>query len=160
MSGMGKSQPLRIIPELRSNALFISGPSEQVNDIMAALEVLDTNELPESAKDRVPRMIPVEVADVTEVASIIKEVYKEQMDPVGGNPLAALARGGGGGGGGGFNPLAMMLGGEGLVLDAQALAAIEDRTRRVRDHEVLALARALQVTVDELLPQRVRKPRV
>jgi transcriptional regulator with XRE-family HTH domain len=56
--------------------------------------------------------------------------------------------------------LAMMLGGEGLVLDAQALAAIEDRTRRVRDHEVLALARALQVTVDELLPQRVRKPRV
>ena len=111
MSGMGKSQPLRIIPELRSNALFISGPSEQVNDIMAALEVLDTNELPESAKDRVPRMIPVEVADVTEVASIIKEVYKEQMDPVGGNPLAALARGGGGGGGGGFNPLAMMLGG-------------------------------------------------
>ncbi|MFN7770808.1 MAG: secretin N-terminal domain-containing protein, partial [Planctomycetaceae bacterium] len=109
MSGMGKSQPLRIIPELRSNALFISGPSEQVNDIMAALEVLDTNELPESAKDRVPRMIPVEVADVTEVASIIKEVYKEQMDPVGGNPLAALARGGGGGGG--FNPLAMMLGG-------------------------------------------------
>ena len=110
MSGMGKSQPLRIIPELRSNALFISGPSEQVNDIMAALEVLDTNELPESAKDRVPRMIPVEIADVTEVASIIKEVYKEQMDPVGGNPLAALARGGGGGGGG-FNPLAMMLGG-------------------------------------------------
>jgi type II secretory pathway component GspD/PulD (secretin) len=109
MSGMGKSQPLRIIPELRSNALFISGPSDQVNDIMAALEVLDTNELPESAKDRVPRMIPVEVADVTEVASIIREVYKEQLDPVGGNPLAALARGGGGGGG--FNPLAMMLGG-------------------------------------------------
>ena len=109
MSGMSKSQPLRIIPELRSNALFISGPSEQVTEIMAALEVLDTNELPESAKDRVPRMIPVQVADVTEVASIIREVYKEQMDPVGGNPLAALARGGGGGGG--FNPLAMMLGG-------------------------------------------------
>ena len=108
MSGMGKSQPLRIIPELRSNALFISGPADQVNDIMAALEVLDTNELPESAKDRVPRMIPVEVADVTEVASIIREVFREQMDATGGNPLAALARGGGGGG---FNPLAMMLGG-------------------------------------------------
>lgn len=110
MSGMGKSQPLRIIPELRSNALFISGPTEQVNDIMAALEVLDTNELPESAKDRVPRMIPVEVADATEVASIIREVFREQMDANGGNPLAALARGGGGGG---FNPLAMMLGGGG-----------------------------------------------
>ena len=42
-------------------------------------------------------------------------------------------------------------------LDAQALSAIEAGTRRVKDREVLALARALQVTVDELFPRRARK---
>ncbi len=112
MSGMslGKGGPaLRIIPEPRSNSLFISGPSEQVGDILSALDVLDAAELPESLKDRVPRMLPVEFADANEVAAIIRDVYKEQLDPNMGNPIAAIARGGQGGGG--FNPLAMMLGG-------------------------------------------------
>ena len=49
--------------------------------------------------------------------------------------------------------LAARLGG-GHELDAGALREIESQTRRVRDHEVLALARALGVRVDELLPRR------
>lgn len=109
LNSLGKGGPaLTIVPEIRSNSLFISGPTEQVNDILQALEVLDSSELPESLKDRVPRMIPVEFADATEVSEIIKDVFKEQIDPTMGNPLAAATRGGGQGG---FNPIAMMLGG-------------------------------------------------
>ncbi|MFM7159358.1 MAG: secretin N-terminal domain-containing protein, partial [Planctomycetaceae bacterium] len=112
MTGMnslgGAAQPLRIIPELRSNSLFISGPHDQVQSIMEALQVLDAAELPESFKDRVPRLIPVEYADATEVYSILRDVFREQIDPTMGNPLAAMQRGGGG-----FNPLAMMMGGGG-----------------------------------------------
>ena len=52
--------------------------------------------------------------------------------------------------------LAARLGGR-HELDAGALRAIESQTRRVRDHEVLALARALGVRVGELLPARPRR---
>ena len=53
--------------------------------------------------------------------------------------------------------LAARLGG-GHELDAEALRAIETQTRRVRDHEVLALARALGVEADELFPRRSTHP--
>jgi type II secretory pathway component GspD/PulD (secretin) len=97
---------LRIIPETRANALFISGPEDEVNQVMEALNVLDSAELPESLKDRVPRMIPVQYADVNDVAEIVKDVYKEHMD--GGQqannrqnqPQM------------GFNPMAMFMGGQ------------------------------------------------
>lgn len=53
--------------------------------------------------------------------------------------------------------LAARLGGE-VVLDARALTAIEAGSRRVKDHEVLALARALEVKVDELFSRRSTYP--
>lgn len=43
-------------------------------------------------------------------------------------------------------------------MDAAALRAIEKQTGRVRDHEVLALARALGVKADELFPRRSTHP--
>jgi len=97
---------LRIIPEVRANALFISGPEDEVNQVMEALHVLDSAEMPESLKDRVPRMIPVEYADVNDVAEIVKDVYKEHMDAGQQannrqNPQQ-----------GGFNPMAMFMGGQ------------------------------------------------
>jgi type II secretory pathway component GspD/PulD (secretin) len=103
LSSLSKGGALRIIPETRSNALFISGDEHEVDQVMDALKVLDSSELPESLKDRVPRMIPVEHADVTEIAEIVRDVYKEQLEGGGQQQLQ------GGNRGGGFNnPMAAM----------------------------------------------------
>jgi hypothetical protein len=75
----GSSQRLRIIPETRSNALFVSGPAQKVQDVEELLKILDSSELPESLRDRIPRLIPVEHADAAQVAEIIKEVYQDDM---------------------------------------------------------------------------------
>ena len=70
LSGLGSGpQPLRIIPEVRSNALFVTGPSLQVKQVSDFLKVLDAADLPESYRDRVPRFLPVRFADVNEVAT-------------------------------------------------------------------------------------------
>lgn len=80
MLPLSGTSALRIIPETRMNALFVSGPPEQVRDVKKMLEVLDAAELPESLRDRVPRMIPVLHADVNEVAEIIRNVYDDYME--------------------------------------------------------------------------------
>ncbi|MCA9116999.1 MAG: hypothetical protein KDA79_18130, partial [Planctomycetaceae bacterium] len=76
----GGMQTLRIIPEVRANALFVSGPPLLVRQVGDTLKILDAAELPESFRDRVPRFIPVRYADVNEVATIVKEVYKDYME--------------------------------------------------------------------------------
>ena len=86
--GLG-SQPMRIVPDARTNSLFVSGPEAQVEQAERFLRFLDTTELPESLRDRVPRSIPVEYADVNDVAQMIRELYQDFMvDP------NAAARGG------------------------------------------------------------------
>ena len=102
LANLATSNALRIVPEVRSNALYVSGPTDLVRQVEDVLKVLDASELPESMRDRVPRMIPVEHADVDEVSGIIENVYKDYM-------TAPAAMPGGGGGGGGFNPLAMLM---------------------------------------------------
>lgn len=95
----GGSQALRIIPDTRSNSLFVSGPADKVRDVEEMLKVLDSSELPESLRDRLPRMIPVEYTDAEEVAEIVKEVYKDYMEDRsnqaqrGANPFAMLMGG-------------------------------------------------------------------
>lgn len=102
LSSLGAATSLRIVPEVRSNALYVSGPSDLVQQVEEVLKVLDASELPESLRDRLPRMVPVEHADVDEVAAIIENVYKDYMQ-------APAAMPGGGGGGGGLNPLALLM---------------------------------------------------
>ncbi|HCD02217.1 MAG TPA: hypothetical protein DER64_17015, partial [Planctomycetaceae bacterium] len=80
---------LRIIPETRSNALFVSGPADQIADVESVLKILDAAELPAQLRARAPRYINVEHADVNEVAQIVRDVYKEE--------LASSGRSGGGG---------------------------------------------------------------
>lgn len=101
-------QTLRIIPETRSNSLFVMGPADVVKDVEEVLRILDASELPETLRDRVPRMITVEHADVDDVAAIVRDVYRDYLESgqLGGgnrnvNPLALLmgAQGGGGDGG-------------------------------------------------------------
>lgn len=98
---LGTAQNLRVITDVRSNALFVTGPANVVRDVEAMLELLDASEVPGTMRDRFPRTIPVEYADVDEVAEIIESVFKDSMtveqQPQQGNQ--------------GFNPLAMMFGG-------------------------------------------------
>jgi hypothetical protein len=94
------STTLRIIPELRSNSLFVSGPVDQVRQVEEMLRVLDADDLPQTLRDRVPRMIPVEHANVVEVANIVKDVYRDYLEDANErnsrqNPLAAMMGGGG-----------------------------------------------------------------
>jgi hypothetical protein len=73
---------LRIIPDARTNALFVSGGAEQVEQAEHFLELIDAAELPQLLSDRVPRTIPVLYADVNEVANTIRELYKDYLaDP-------------------------------------------------------------------------------
>lgn len=97
-------QTLRIIPDVRSNSLFVSGPPHQIDEVEDVLRILDASELPEQLRDRAPRYIAVKHAQVGEVADIIRDVFKEELTPPqpaqqqrggGGNPFAALMGGGG-----------------------------------------------------------------
>ncbi|QDT95452.1 secretin N-terminal domain-containing protein [Gimesia aquarii] len=97
--GMGP-QTLRIIPEVRSNALYVTGPPDKVRSVEQMLKVLDTSELPASLRNRSPGIIPVEHASVNEVANIVKELYKDYMqapqkqnNSQKGNPFAAMMGG-------------------------------------------------------------------
>ena len=96
---------LRIIPETRANALFVSGPADQVADVESVLKILDAAELPEQLRTRAPRYITVEHADVNEVAQIVRDVYKEE--------LTSSRRSGGNSAQGASNPFAMLMGGGG-----------------------------------------------
>lgn len=98
-SAMAGSLTLRIIPDVRSNALYVAGPPEQVREVEAMLRVLDASELPEQLRDRTPRRIAVQHAEVEEVAAIIKEIYKDDMQPEGQQPGQQQ------------NPFAMFMGG-------------------------------------------------
>ena len=101
LSGIGPNpQTLRIIPDLRSNSLFVTGPQSLVDEAEKLLTVLDSNDIPESLREMQPRQLPVEYADIDEVANMVKEVFKPYTEPPANrqqnNPLAALMGGGGG----------------------------------------------------------------
>jgi type II secretory pathway component GspD/PulD (secretin) len=100
--GMGP-QTLRIIPEVRSNSLYVTGPPDKVRSVEQMLKVLDASELPASLRDRSPGIIPVEFANANDVATIVKDLYKDYLQPPQqqnsaqrGNPFAAMMGGGGG----------------------------------------------------------------
>ncbi|MCX7406882.1 MAG: hypothetical protein NTZ32_02260 [Planctomycetales bacterium] len=104
---LGGAGSLRIITDLRANALFVTGPQEMIREVEQMLELLDASELPASLRTRVPRSIPIEHADIDEVVEIVESVFKDSITPdaaAGGdpnqrfNPIAMLMAGAGGGG--------------------------------------------------------------
>ena len=106
---LGGAGSLRIITDTRSNALFVTGPQDLIREVEQMLEILDLAELPtDSLRDRTPRSIPVEFAEIDEVLEIVESVFKDAIAPdqqQGGqgqrfNPLQMLMGGGGGSGGG------------------------------------------------------------
>jgi type II secretory pathway component GspD/PulD (secretin) len=100
-SAVENSTSLRIIPETRLNALFVTGPNYLVAEVEQFLKVLDASELPDSLRDRLPRQIPVEHADVNEVYNIVSDVYKDY-----------LSSGRSQNGNNAVNPFAAMMGGQ------------------------------------------------
>jgi len=149
LSSLGAATSLRIVPEIRSNALYVSGPVDLVEQVEDVLKVLDASELPESLRDRMPRMIAVEYADVDEVAEIIENVYKDYMQ-------APAALPGGGGGGGGINPLAMLMAASGGGGDKQKgrgirlTIGVDSRTSSVVVSSDEALYRQIKAMVETL----------
>jgi type II secretory pathway component GspD/PulD (secretin) len=115
---MASLQELKIIPDERSNALWVSGPREKVKDLENILKILDAAELPESLRDRAPRIIPVLYANVSEVAEIVKSVYQEEIGQGGSSSTPSrggtggsfFGRGGGGGRGGSSREVKLTVG--------------------------------------------------
>jgi len=103
LDSLGAAPQLKFIPDVRLNALFVTGPAAQVREVEEMLKVLDSESLGgDSLRDKVARMIPVNHASSDEVYNIVKDVYKSYIDPPraqGNNPLAMLAAARGGGGG-------------------------------------------------------------
>jgi type II secretory pathway component GspD/PulD (secretin) len=103
LSGLGANpQTLRIIPDPRSNSLFVTGPQAAVEEAEGFLEVLDSNNIPESLRDMQPRRIEVEYAEIDDIATMVNETFKPYMEPAGGrqqqnNPLAQMFGGSGNG---------------------------------------------------------------
>ena len=90
-------QALRIIPDVRSNSLLISGPDSVLQDVWALLNVLDSNDIPESFRDMQQRTITLMHADIDNVAAILRDVYKPLLETENSgrqrqqeNPLAAM----------------------------------------------------------------------
>ncbi len=135
ISAMGGPTTLKIVPDVRSNALYVQGPRAGVRQVEQLLTVLDADSRPDNARERLPRTIPVLHADVNEVADIVREVFKEQTADGLAAQAASRGRGGkGGGGGGGDNPLAMLMGGMGGGGDAAAVQltiGVDARTSRL-----------------------------
>ncbi len=99
LDSLSASPQLKIIPDIRLNALFVTGPAAQVREVEEMLKVLDSTDLGgDSLRNKVSRMIPIEYANSQEVYNIVKEVYKNYIDPPraqdNNNPLAMLAGGG------------------------------------------------------------------
>ncbi|MCM2370943.1 secretin N-terminal domain-containing protein [Aporhodopirellula aestuarii] len=73
---------MRIVPDARTNALFISGPSDQVDRAAELIRFLDTTDLPASLRDRLPRTIELQYADATTIAGLVRELFKDLLvDP-------------------------------------------------------------------------------
>ena len=104
LSGLGNSpQTLRIIPDIRSNSLFVTGPQSLVEEAEGFLEILDSNNIPESLRELQPRRIKVEHAEIDDIATMVNETFKPYLEPPGGrqqqqNPLAQMFGGNNSGG--------------------------------------------------------------
>jgi type II secretory pathway component GspD/PulD (secretin) len=102
LSGIGPNpQTLRIIPDTRSNSLFVTGPQSLVEDAERFLQVLDSNEVPESLRDMQPRRVEVLYAEIDDIANVVNETFKPYIDPPAArqqqnNPLAQMFAGSGG----------------------------------------------------------------
>lgn len=102
-SAMTSSTGLKIVTDPRLNALLVSGPSYKIEEVKEWLKVLDGTDAADSLRSRTPRVISVEYADVNDVYTNVKDLYRDYLEDnqaqarAGANALAAMFGGGRGG---------------------------------------------------------------
>ena len=106
---LSKAGTLKVIPDVPSNSLYITGPEDVLPKVKQWLRVLDSGE-----SMKLPKPIEVKYADVQDIADAVTGLFREetgtaQQQQQRGNRGGGF--GGPGGFGGGFNPFAMMGGG-------------------------------------------------
>jgi hypothetical protein len=159
MTGLGNMaaspQTLQIIPELRLNALFVSGPKAKVREVEEMLKVLDSNELPDSLRNKSSHIVQLEYADAQEVYDVLKDVYKGYLEDGSNNPQA--------------NALAMLMGGGRGRNDpnqkpkAQLALGIDKRTNQVivwGDENLFKEIESLALNLDDAAQEAKRTVRV
>ncbi len=120
------SNVVRIVPDTRSNALFVQGPPDMIDYITDVLAYVDVERPPANDIARDPQVIPIYYHSAEEIAQNVREIFSDQLvgsgnnGGGGGNPqeqfMRAImqqsqrgrgnrggGRGGNGGGGGGGN---------------------------------------------------------
>lgn len=103
-SGLSSSPAggLRIIPDLRLNALYVSGPASKVAEVREFLRFIDASDIGGTLRDRLPHMIPVRYAEVADVHRVVRDVYSDYINgqpanQAQNNPFAMFMGGGRGG---------------------------------------------------------------
>ena len=148
-------QTLKIIPEIRLNALFVAGPAYKVQEVEDMLTIIDSTGLTDTNRDRVPRLIPVEFADIDDVHEIVSSVYAPEMQAPnnnrgGGDPRQAFAGLFGGGGRtsrGGSNNGGGNSGGNGQSQEPEVTLGIDRDT----SHLIVSASDATFVEIEELV---------
>ena len=82
---------LIIVPEERANALYVSGTPSDLRELEEVLELVDAAERPDAARDRTPRSIAVESADLGQVFEVVSSVYADKLPQAGGENGPPLA---------------------------------------------------------------------
>ena len=143
MSGLSGSSAggLRMIPYPPDNSLFVSGPSHKIREVEAMLKVLDSGELSASLRERTPRMIPVRYADINEVLTTVKDIYKDALENEqdrgarnAANMFAQMMGGGGNRGGnqGGGTPVAALTLGVDRQTSQLIVSSSQDRFEEIK----------------------------
>lgn len=73
------SGTMRIVPDVRINALIVQGSPADLDSIEQLLEVLDQQDAPETLVSPKPRMIPVMNTKAADVAEVVKQVYQDRI---------------------------------------------------------------------------------
>ena len=78
-SAVVSNRELMIVPEPNANALYLTGTEREINQVRDILRLYDSSDRPDAARDRVPRSVPVNYADLAEVYEIVKSVYADKL---------------------------------------------------------------------------------
>lgn len=97
-SSSSATSTLKIVPDARTNSLIVYGSSNDLARVEQLIKVLDSSDAPASGAMSSPRIIPVQYANASSVARVIRDVYSSRV--VG----ASGGLGGQPGFGGGFSP--------------------------------------------------------
>jgi hypothetical protein len=75
----GRPTPLVIVPDERLNTIFVQGSRSDRTLIESLIQMLDTDEVPETSAARKPKMIPIQNARASEVEQTIRGVFSGQL---------------------------------------------------------------------------------